>query len=43
MILRIIVPNFPALGSGDVRPMPPTIIMSEELYYSPDNNILTVA
>jgi hypothetical protein len=32
MILSIIVPHFPALGSGGVLPVPPTILMSGCLY-----------
>ena len=28
MVLSIVVPHFPALGSGGVPPVPPTILMS---------------
>jgi hypothetical protein len=29
MVLSIMVPHFPALGSGGMPPVPPTILMSE--------------
>ena len=29
MVLSIMVPHFPAIGSGGVPPVPPTILMSE--------------
>jgi hypothetical protein len=29
MVLRIMVPHYPAIGSGGVPPMPPTILMSD--------------
>ena len=29
MVLSIMVPHIPALGSGGVPPVPPTILMSE--------------
>ena len=28
MVLSIMVPHFPALGSGGMPPVPPTILMS---------------
>ena len=29
MVLTILVPHFPALGSGGMPPVPPTILMSD--------------
>jgi hypothetical protein len=31
MVLSIMVPHFPAIGSGGVPPVPPTILMSAAL------------
>ena len=32
MVLSIMVPNFPAIGSEGVLPRPPTILMSAIIY-----------
>ena len=34
MVLSILVPHFPPLGSGGVPPVPPTILMSASRYLS---------
>ena len=35
MVLSIMVPHFPAIGSGVVPPVPPTILMSDQQLTKP--------